>query len=328
MKIKNIISDLKDSKLNPKNYKKQSKLKAPTLKKSGAISRKVADTVAIAVFGVLIGLLAVGTYRTIKFSSSVSKTSDEVVEISKKLNKLTSNSKVSTVNEIKLSNFVNQFTKIYINYSNNGDYKTKRQSLLKKCFAKGFDYKDESSLVERKYKTSELIDTTTQNDLTLAKVRVSYQEIENKKTTDQEKVLVIPVSGDDVFTVMAYPYFAQDSLVSGSNKVINQRVTDDDLPLFEKQEVTKFTEMFFKKYAESNEDELKLLMKTPELMGTGFNFVTLHDTTIQKLKDIYTVQTVVTYKDDNGLMHDENYTLELMKQKNSYFISTLYHYYN
>ncbi|GFH40811.1 translation initiation factor IF-2 N-terminal domain-containing protein [Lactococcus insecticola] len=318
---------LNKSKLNPKKYKKKKKLKEPALKKSGTVSRKFADTALTAGIMLMFGVLAVGTVRVVSSATRADQNEQKIEKLQASVNHILPNTGQSELDDVKLANFANQFTKGYINYSTDSDANQKRQDFLKSCFAEGFNYNQESSSGQRDYVSSELIDTENQGDITIAKVRVFYTTTVDSKTTSLSKVLAIPVSGKTVFTVMANPYFVEDELVAGRTKAIEQKVNQDGLAGDTKKSITDFTEMFFTKYAENKADEMKILMKTPELMGDGFSVDQVKNTTIQEKNDVYTVETTVTYKDAQGLTHDENYTLDLTKQENSYFVTAMYHYF-
>ncbi|HGC6860453.1 TPA: conjugal transfer protein, partial [Streptococcus agalactiae] len=83
-------------------------------------------------------------------------------------------------------------------------------------------------------------------------------------------------------------------------------------------------------YALSNKTDLKLLMKTPELMGKGFKVseLDLNNAIYYQEKKHQVVQLSVTFEDlVTGGTRSENFTLYLSKADNGWYVEEMYHYF-
>ena len=99
----------------------------------------------------------------------------------------------------------------------------------------------------------------------------------------------------------------------------------------ETESIKEFLEVFFDKYALSNETDLKLIMKAPVLMGGSYQVDTIDESTAlfyegddnQKI-----VQVSVTFTDKNTTdKHTENFTLHLSQSDNGWMVEKLYNYF-
>ncbi|MGF3083116.1 conjugal transfer protein, partial [Streptococcus pyogenes] len=128
------------------------------------------------------------------------------------------------------------------------------------------------------------------------------------------------------------PYTLAEDLFQGKSKSFERKTVDQvkSLPKQEMLSIQKFLPVFFDKYALSNEIDLKLLMKHPELMGGNYRVKSLDANNARYYQDKsnQVVQLMVTFEDMvTGGTRSENFTLYLIKSDNGWYVDKLYHYF-
>ena len=123
-----------------------------------------------------------------------------------------------------------------------------------------------------------------------------------------------------------------EDLYLGKSKAFEKKTLDQVKELSKEQvsSIQKFLPVFFNKYALSNKTDLKLLMKTPELMGKGFKVseLDLNNAIYYQEKKHQVVQLSVTFEDlVTGGTRSENFTLYLFKADNGWYVEEMYHYF-
>ena len=136
-----------------------------------------------------------------------------------------------------------------------------------------------------------------------------------------------------MLTIVSLPYSLADDLYQGDSKSFEKNDSSDLVKLSssETDSIKEFLEVFFDKYASSDETDLKLVMKEPVLMGGSYQVDTIDNSTAlfyegddgQKV-----VQVSVTFTDKNTTdKHTENFTLYLSQSDNGWVVEKLYNYF-
>ncbi|HEN0128871.1 TPA: conjugal transfer protein [Streptococcus agalactiae] len=284
-------------------------------------------TVKFFVYGVLVLLFIVGFFgslRAVGLSNQVKNLKDTVVAIKKE-----SGQKVTDtgLDISRVQYYMNNFVYTYINYSD--ATAEKRKAELENYYSFSSSNLTDEIKKDRVLQTQRLISVTKEKDYYVALMRIGY-DVDKKS---YQMTLAIPFQmADGLLAIVSQPYTLAEDLYQGKSKTF-ERKSPDEVKSLTKDEITsiqKFLPVFFDKYASSNKTDLKLLMKKPELMGKGY-----------KVSDI-DMNTALYYQEDNkkvaqvsvvfedlvtGGKRSENFTLQLVKSENGWYIEKLYHYF-
>lgn len=303
--------------------KKEKQGKQPKVKE---LSKRTANimTYGFLLFFVFIGFI--GSLRAISLSSQVNSLKNKVADFE---TTLTDNAnQTSTLDVSRVQYYMANFVYAYINYDK--DSAEERKKTLQDYYAFDFSSYTEELNETRTLKSQRVISVEEYKSYDLAIVKVGYEVSGNSYVMN----LAVPFKiKDGLLTIVSLPYSLADDLYQGDSKSFEKNDSSDLVKLSssETESIKEFLEVFFDKYASSDETDLKLVMKEPVLMGGSYQVDTIDNSTAlfyegddgQKV-----VQVSVTFTDKNTTdKHTENFTLNLSQSDNGWVVEKLYNYF-
>ncbi|ESR10138.1 conjugal transfer protein [Streptococcus iniae] len=292
--------------------------------KTKEIKQKTANFVVYGILGLLFIVGFFGSLRAIGLSNQVQNLKETVVTVEEKSkNKKADNS----LDVSRVQYYMNNFVYYYINYSQ--DTADQRKTELENYYSFSIASITDDVKKARTLQTQRLISVEKEKDYYVALMRIGY-EVDKKP---YQMTLAIPFQMQKgLIAIVSQPYTVAEDLYLGKSKTFEKKTPDQVKELSKEQEssIQKFLPVFFDKYALSNKTDLKLLMKTPELMGKGFKVSELdvNNATYYQEKNNQVVQLSVTFEDlVTGGTRSENFTLYLSKADNGWYVEKLYHYF-
>ena len=275
-------------------------------------------------FFVFIGFI--GLVRAISLSSQVNSLKNKVADFE---TTLTDNAnQTSTLDVSRVQYYMTNFIYTYINYDK--ESAEEREQTLQDYYAFDSSTYTEELNETRTLKSQRVISVEEYKSYDLAIVKVGYEVSGNSYVMN----LAVPFKvKDGLLTIVSLPYSLADDLYQGDSKSFEKNDTSDLVKLSssETDSIKEFLEVFFDKYASSDETDLKLVMKEPVLMGGAYQVDTIDNSTAlfyegddgQKV-----VQVSVTFTDKNTTdKHTENFTLYLSQSDNGWVVEKLYNYF-
>lgn len=300
--------------------KKEKEGKPPKTKE---VKQRTANMMVYGLLGLLFLVGFLGALRAIGLSNQVNSLKATVLSGKQQIQKDTK----ETLDISRVQYYMNNFIYTYINYSD--DTATKRKEELDNYYSFSTANLVDDVKKERKLQTQRLISVEQKEDYHVALMRIGY-EVDSKP---YQMTLAIPFRmANGLLAIVSPPYTLAEDLFQGKSKTF-ERKTMDQVKSLSKQEVVsiqKFLPVFFDKYALSNEIDLKLLMKDPELMGGNYQVKSLdvNNALYYQDKSNQVVQLMVTFEDMvTGGTRSENFTLYLIKSDNGWYVDKLYHYF-
>ncbi|HHK2025570.1 TPA: conjugal transfer protein [Streptococcus pyogenes] len=300
--------------------KKEKEGKPPKTKE---VKQRTANMMVYGLLGLLFLVSFLGALRAIGLSNQVNSLKATVLSGKQQIQKDTK----ETLDISRVQYYMNNFIYTYINYSD--DTATKRKEELDNYYSFSTANLVDDVKKERKLQTQRLISVEQKEDYHVALMRIGY-EVDSKP---YQMTLAIPFRmANGLLAIVSPPYTLAEDLFQGKSKTF-ERKTMDQVKSLSKQEVVsiqKFLPVFFDKYALSNETDLKLLMKRPELMGGNYQVKSLdvNNALYYQDKSNQVVQLMVTFEDMvTGGTRSENFTLYLIKSDNGWYVDKLYHYF-
>lgn len=303
--------------------KKEKQGKQPKVKE---LSKRTANimTYGFLLFFVFIGFI--GSLRAISLSSQVNSLKNKVADFE---TTLTDNAnQTSTLDVSRVQYYMANFVYAYINYDK--DSAEEREKTLQDYYAFDSSTYTEELNETRTLKSQRVISVEEYKSYDLAIVKVGYEVRGNSYVMN----LAVPFKiKDGLLTIVTLPYSLADDLYQGDSKSFEKNDSSDLVKLSssETDSIKDFLEVFFDKYASSDETDLKLVMKEPVLMGGSYQVDTIDNSTAlfyegddgQKV-----VQVSVTFTDKNTTdKHTENFTLYLSQSNNGWVVEKLYNYF-
>lgn len=322
MKLKGgVITQIKTFLMKFSRKEKQGK--QPKVKE---LSKRAASlmTYGVLLFFVFIGFI--GLVRAISLSSQVNALKNKVADFE---TTLTDNAnQTSTLDVSRVQYYMTNFIYTYINYDK--ESAEEREQTLQDYYAFDSSTYTEELNETRTLKSQRVISVEEYKSYNLAIVKVGYEVSGNSYVMN----LAVPFKvKDGLLTIVSLPYSLADDLYQGDSKSFEKNDSSDLVKLSssETDSIKEFLEVFFDKYASSDETDLKLLMKEPVLMGGSYQVDTIDESTAlfyegddgQKV-----VQVSVTFTDKNTTdKHTENFTLYLSQSDNGWTVEKLYNYF-
>lgn len=303
--------------------KKEKQGKQPKVKE---LSKRTANimTYGFLLFFVFIGFI--GSLRAISLSSQVNSLKNKVADFE---TTLTDNAnQTSTLDVSRVQYYMANFVYTYINYDK--DSAEEREKTLQDYYAFDSSTYTEELNETRTLKSQRVISVEEDKSYDLAIVKVGYEINGNSYVMN----LAVPFKiKDGLLTIVSPPYSLADDLYQGDSKSFEKNDSSDLVKLSssETESIKEFLEVFFDKYASSDETDLNLVMKEPVLMGGSYQVDTIDNSTAlfyegddgQKV-----VQVSVTFIDKNTSdKHTENFTLYLSQSDNGWVVEKLYNYF-
>ena len=303
--------------------KKEKQGKQPKVKE---LSKRTANimTYGFLLFFVFIGFI--GLVRAISLSSQVNSLKNKVADFE---TTLTDNAnQTSTLDVSRVQYYMASFVYAYINYDK--DSAEEREQTLQDYYAFDSSSYTEELNETRTLKSQRVISVEEYKSYDLAIVKVGYEVSGNSYVMN----LAVPFKiKDGLLTIVSPPYSLADDLYQGDSKSFEKNDSSDLVKLSssETHSIKEFLEVFFDKYASSDETDLKLVMKEPVLMGGSYQVDMIDDSTAlfyegddgQKV-----VQVSVTFTDKNTTdKHTEDFTLYLSQSDNGWYVEKLYNYF-
>lgn len=303
--------------------KKEKQGKQPKVKE---LSKRTANimTYGFLLFFVFIGFI--GSLRAISLSSQVNSLKNKVADFE---TTLTDNAnQTSTLDVSRVQYYMANFVYAYINYDK--DSAEEREKTLQDYYAFDSSTYTEELNETRTLKSQRVISVEEYKSYDLAIVKVGYEVSGNSYVMN----LAVPFKiKDGLLTIVSLPYSLADDLYQGDSKSFEKNDSSDLVKLSssETESIKEFLEVFFDKYASSDETDLKLVMKEPVLMGGSYQVDTIDNSTAlfyegddgQKV-----VQVSVTFTDKNTTdKHTENFTLNLSQSDNGWVVEKLFNYF-
>ncbi|OHY29348.1 conjugal transfer protein [Streptococcus parauberis] len=292
--------------------------------KTKEVKQKTANIVVYGILGLLFIVGFFGSLRAIGLSNQVQHLKETVITVEEKSkSKKTDN----LLDVFRVQYYMNNFIYYYINYSE--DTADQRKVELENYYSFSNASMIDDVRKSRALQTQRLISVKKEKDYYVALMRVGY-EVDKKS---YQMNLAVPFQMQDgLLAIVSQPYTVADDLYLGKSKTFEKKTPDQVKELSKEQisSIQKFLPVFFDKYALSNKTDLKLLMKTPELMGKGFKVSELdvNNATYYQEKDNQVVQLSITFEDlVTGGTRSENFTLYLSKSDNGWYVEKLYHYF-
>lgn len=322
MKLKGgVISQIKVFLM--KFSKKEKQGKQPKVKE---LSKRTANimTYGFLLFFVFIGFI--GLVRAISLSSQVNSLKNKVADFETTLTD--SANQTSTLDVSRVQYYMANFIYTYINYDK--ESAEEREQTLQDYYAFDFSTYTEELNETRTLKSQRVISVEEYKSYDLAIVKVGYEVSGNSYVMN----LAVPFKiKNGLLTIVSPPYSLADDLYQGDSKSFEKNDSSDLVKLSssETDSIKDFLEVFFDKYASSDETDLKLVMKEPVLMGGSYQVDMIDDSTAlfyegddgQKV-----VQVSVTFTDKNTTdKHTENFTLYLSQSNNGWVVEKLYNYF-
>lgn len=306
--------------------------KVKKVKEKPSLKQVKQRTANIIVYGllvlfVLVGLL--GSLRALGLSNQVSSLQKQVVDFQKIVEEVPSDNQSLDVSKVRQYMF--DFMKVYINYSN--ETASERMTALANYYSFNPTENPDSIKEEQNLTGQNVIAISPQDDFYVADVKVSYETIENGQKVSYLRVLSVPFKTENgLFSIISPPFFKQEDVLTGQAEPFLRKKTEDVERVDQSVEksVREFLPIFFDKYALSNETDLALLMKEPYLMGGQYTVQEINDSSVlvySSENGQTAVQLSVVFADKAGSTHTEHFTLSLVKQDSGWFVDELYHYF-
>lgn len=303
--------------------KKEKQGKQPKVKE---LSKRTANimTYGFLLFFVFIGFI--GSLRAISLSSQVNSLKNKVADFETTLTD--SANQTSTLDVSRVQYYMANFIYTYINYDK--ESAEEREQTLQDYYAFDSSTYTEELNETRTLKSQRVISVEEYKSYDLAIVKVGYEVRGNSYVMN----LAVPFKiKDGLLTIVSLPYSLADDLYQGDSKSFEKNDSSDLVKLSssETESIKEFLEVFFDKYASSDETDLKLVMKEPVLMGGSYQVDTIDNSTAlfyegddgQKV-----VQVSVTFTDKNTTdKHTENFTLNLSQSDNGWVVEKLFNYF-
>ena len=303
--------------------KKEKQGKQPKVKE---LSKRTANimTYGFLLFFVFIGFI--GLVRAISLSSQVNSLKNKVADFETTLTD--SANQTSTLDVSRVQYYMANFIYTYINYDK--ESAEEREQALQDYYAFDSSGYTEELNETRTLKSQRVISVEEYKSYDLAIVKVGYEVSGNSYVMN----LVVPFKiKNGLLTIVSPPYSLADDLYQGDSKSFEKNDSSDLVKLSSSEidSIKDFLEVFFDKYASSDETDLKLVMKEPVLMGGSYQVDMIDDSTAlfyegddgQKV-----VQVSVTFTDKNTTdKHTENFTLYLSQSNNGWVVEKLYNYF-
>lgn len=322
----------------------QKKEKVPPAPKVKQVTRKKASILVTGGVVLVVGLSVFGAMRAISFGSTLDEIQKEVVAVKKK----DAEPMEERIDYALVNRYMDNFVSVYINTGEQAKDGQKRLDNLEKYVSYDLVENAENLSIDtsRKLNSYHLVGIEEKEDFYLAHCQVSYTLTQSNGKVDEKTKKKVPVKKeitsdlvvpflfkDRLLSVISRPYFVADKAPLGKTEGLKQtkEVTEENKELEkDKPVITKFLNVFFKKYANSDKKDLELVMQDVELMGGEYEFVKMDDTSMSlyPIDNEIGVQVSVVFKGKGtSFEHKENFTLKLKKQNNSYFIEELKHYF-
>ncbi|VDC43514.1 hypothetical protein FMV2238Y02_20190 [Streptococcus canis] len=288
------------------------------------VKQKTANIIVYGILGLFFIVGFLGSLRAIGLSNQVRDLKERVVSVEEKSKyKKADNS----LDVSRVQYYMNNFVYYYINYSQ--DTADQRKAELENYYSFSTVSMVDDVKKARTLQTQRLIGVEKEKDYYVALMRIGY-EVDQKP---YQMTLAIPFQMQKgLLAIVSQPYTVAEDLYLGKSKTFEKKTPDQVKELSKKQitSIQKFLPVFFDKYALSNKTDLKLLMKTPEMMGKGFKVSELdvNNAIYYQEKNHQVVQLSVTFDDlVTGGARSENFTLYLTKADNGWYVEKLYHYF-
>lgn len=288
-----------------------------------------ANVLVYGLLGLIFFVGVLGTIRTIGFSSQVSSLKKQVETFQNVVKEVPKNQNMIDTNKVR--QYMWDFLKVYINYSD--EMAQDRMGQLDSYYSFPMSDVTDSVKAERVLTGQSLIGVKSIDDFYVADVKLSYETIENNEKVNRVRVLAVPFKMDnDLLSIVSPPYFKEEDSLLGETEPFVKKKSDEVERVDEAtaQSVKEFLQVFFDKYAASDQTDLSLIMKEPFLMGGQYEVESINDGSVliyEKNKSTV-VQLSVTFKDKgSGALHTENFTLRLVQQDSGWFVEDLVHYY-
>lgn len=300
--------------------KKEKEGKPPKTKE---VKQRTANMMVYGILGLLFLVGFLGALRAIGLSNQVNSLKATVLSSKQQNGKDTK----EILDIPRVQYYMNNFVYTYINYSD--DTATKRKEELDNYYSFSTANLVDDVKKERKLQTQRLVSVEQEEDYHIALMRIGY-EVDSKS---YQMTLAIPFRmANGLLAIVSPPYTLAEDLFQGKSKSFERKTVDQvkSLPKQEMLSIQKFLPVFFDKYALSNEIDLKLLMKHPELMGGNYRVKSLDANNARYYQDKsnQVVQLMVTFEDMvTGGTRSENFTLYLIKSDNGWYVDKLYHYF-
>lgn len=256
----------------------------------------------------------------------------------------------------KVIRFADAFVTQYLTIPAAIDQREQYQKELQQYYAKDMPINEvPHDKAYRKLKEKEYFDTVVYKDFAVVRYKVTYEnvgvtETEQKvkeerkkgkqtkevvKTVDTEKseevttLINLPIKEQNgAYSIVENVYFtAIPSVVTTKTKAIENGLADDkEVPLDEVNDVVKFTNDFFMKYAKDSLKDLAFVMAEPEGLGGTKVFDRLEETHVYQQKDKLIIKTEAVFKEElTAIENKERFTLTLIKTDANYFVEKLTH---
>lgn len=302
--------------------KKEKKGKQPRVK---TVKQRTAN---ILVVGSLLGFFLlglVGSLLSMGVANQIQGLNNSLVQLEGKLSEVGQVSDDLDVSKVQfyMSNFVYTYVNVDL------EKLDERRQALSQYFSFKTDVYGDEVKANRVLKTQRLISVEKADGYHLAITRANYElSGENK-----QMLLAVPFQiADGVLAIVSPPYALAEDLYQGRSQAFERRDVKDLIKLSEtdSQSIRDFLPIFFDKYAASNETDLKLLMKTPFLMGGSYQVHQIDDSSLLLYQEEgkKVIQVSVQFKEiSTGAIHAENFTLYLSQQDTGWYVDEMYHYF-
>lgn len=301
--------------------KKEKPGKQPSIR---LVKRRTANLLVI---GALTGFFMVGLWgglRAVGFASQLQALNNSITQLETRTS--TDNQVSDTLDISKVQFYMSNFVYAYVNVDL--EKLDERRLALANYFSFQPDVYGDEVKSNRVLKTQRLISVEQTDDYYLAIIRANYELSGDSK----QMVLAVPFQmSDGVLAIVSPPYAVAEDLYQGKSEAFERRAVKDVTVLSDadSQSIREFLPIFFEKYASSNETDLKLLMKTPFLMGGSYQVHQINDSSLLLYEENgkKVVQLSVQFKDSTGAIHAENFTLYVSKQDTGWYVDEMYHYF-
>lgn len=219
-----------------------------------------------------------------------------------------------------LSNKVGLFMTDFLNAYFSEDSQENRDK-LERFYGSGIDIKNPATnLLASRLTGATLIEITDDK----ATYRVAYAVHVGDDWKNNVGVIVIPYDDKDgKFYVSDLPYFVdEDSYVAKLSRNVNRLKTQTDDKAFKKEK--KYLEAFFKAYVSGDDTQMLPFSKSVKPV-TGYRFKSMDYTYFVKRGNRVKVAVQVTFEDGLGLSHQENFTLDLSKGNDTFYVEKMAH---
>lgn len=321
------------------NYLKKFQVKEKVKKspKVRLLSQKKANRLVLIVGCILFGLSLIGAIRANVMAGNVGRLSEQIQVIEEDIKKIKEKKRV--YDSSALSFYVRNFVNEYINF--NGKVTDEEKKVRSEKLSSYFSGKlvlDSTTDSEEKELVRKLLQVSVtrveeEDDLLLVHASVSYKVQQKEHETLEIQEMVLPIQEKKgLFSIVGRPYFLSRNVPKGKQEPLQPVQEPLDVGEKEKQEVEKFLQLFFEKYAKGNLQELSVLMKEPVQTSGQAIVSSVEENNIHffksKQKGVIGVQVSVNFKDKvTDLLYTEDFTLWLTKTENSFFVKELKHYY-